>query len=306
MFVWMVACFMACQALHAAPEVLDATEHEFCQIIEIVQKNHLNPVTEDDLGNFFPEPFDCKSMYQNLKLIAEGKKVDPEHFILKRLSWFVSSLDPYSQYLWQKEEISKIQRKENQYELIRNKIGYVKLKQFHADTFEEFLKHYETWKKEKTFRSLVLDLRKSEGGHLLPAVNLLEAMLDVEQLFLVKTKDALHVVPDERLKVVNCPMLILVDENTKSAAELLAAVLQFHGRAKVIGQKTFGKGTTQTVWNFDYPWNDSSRMLLVTTSLNVLPNGRTYHEHGVLPDITLDLPKDIHAVIQKLIQLNFI
>jgi len=88
----------------------------------------------------------------------------------------------------------------------------------------------------------------------------------------------------ERKPRTDYPMVILVDQGSASASEIVAGALQDHKRAVLVGMKTFGKGSVQTV----IPLSDGSAIRL-TTSKYYTPNGRSIHGQGIMPDIVVEL-----------------
>ena len=171
-----------------------------------------------------------------------------------------------------------------------DRIGYIRIASFQERTAEELRKAVkEVQGKAKSFQGLVLDLRNNPGG-------LLNQSIDVSDVFL---KSGVIVSTKGRIKSMenkasarddgdepSCPIVVLVNEGTASAAEIVAGALQDNGRALVLGMQTFGKGSVQTV----IPLEDGSALKL-TTAKYYTPKGRSIQAEGILPDIVVRLTK---------------
>jgi len=149
---------------------------------------------------------------------------------------------------------------------------------------------------EKNLKGLVLDLRNDPGGLLDQAIRVSDAFLSKGKLIVsIKGRDAeskeyLDEV-DENL-VPNLPVVILINEGSASASEIVAGALQDHKRAVVMGVRSFGKGSVQTV----IPLEKNHGALRLTTSLYYTPSGKSIQAHGIEPDIEV-----IGAKIEKLL-----
>ena len=139
---------------------------------------------------------------------------------------------------------------------------------------------------EQKLKGLVLDLRNNPGG-------ILRASVDVASLFLdggnvvytegrVANADASY--DADPLDVTNdVPLVVLINQGSASASEIVAGALQDHGRAVIMGTRSFGKGSVQTV----LPLSDS-RAIKLTTALYFTPNGRSIQAEGIVPDIVVE------------------
>ncbi len=134
-------------------------------------------------------------------------------------------------------------------------------------------------------RGLVLDLRNNPGGVLEAAVAVADLFLDSGVIVSANGRTAearfrMDATPGDALN--GAPMIVLVDGGSASAAEILAGALHDNRRATLIGRRTFGKGSVQTL----IPLSDG-RALKLTTSLYFTPSGASIHEHGIEPDVQL-------------------
>jgi carboxyl-terminal processing protease len=165
-------------------------------------------------------------------------------------------------------------------------IGYIRIAQFQertGDDLKKAIREIET--KAKPLNGIILDMRNNPGG-------LLNQSVEVSDLFL---KSGIIVSTRGRTKTMEnkagarddgneptCPMIVLVNEGTASAAEIVSGALQDNGRAVILGTQTFGKGSVQTV----IPLEDGAALKL-TTAKYYTPNGRSIQAEGITPDIVV-------------------
>ncbi|RJQ23019.1 MAG: S41 family peptidase [Nitrospiraceae bacterium] len=162
-----------------------------------------------------------------------------------------------------------------------DRIGYIKLTQFQQKTASDLGDALEKLKKDN-INALVLDLRNNPGGLLNGAVEVTSKFLPEGKLVVfIKgrsgDKQEFHTVNDGHF---DSPMVVLVNEGSASASEIVAGALQDWGRAVVLGMQTFGKGSVQTV----IPLTDGSALRL-TTARYYTPKGRSIQTTGITPDI---------------------
>ena len=167
--------------------------------------------------------------------------------------------------------------------------GYVRLAQFQERTDRDLQKSLETLSKEKGgLKGLVLDLRNNPGGLLTQAVRVSDMFLDSGMI--VYTEGRLE---SQKQKYFahkegtwsNFPIVVLVNGGSASASEIVAGALQDHKRAVILGTKTFGKGSVQTI----LPLDDNSALRL-TTARYFTPKGRSIQATGIVPDIVIENP----------------
>jgi carboxyl-terminal processing protease len=181
--------------------------------------------------------------------------------------------------------------------------GWIRLSQFQERTVEDFVRKVdEIYKQEPALKGLVLDLRNDPGGLLDAAVAISAAFLP-ESVTVVSTNgqlaeskytfkaapeyyqrrgsgDPLRRLPAALKKV---PLVVLVNEGSASASEIVAGALQDHKRATIMGSQTFGKGSVQTV----RPLGPDTG-LKITTARYYTPAGRSIQAKGILPDVMID------------------
>jgi len=165
--------------------------------------------------------------------------------------------------------------------------GYIRLAQFQERSDRDMQRALEKFAAEKGgIKGLVLDLRNNPGGLLTQAVRISDLFL--ESGLIVYTEGRIEAQKQKYLAQkdgtwTDFPIVVLVNGGSASASEIVAGALQDHKRAVVLGTKTFGKGSVQTI----LPLDDSSALRL-TTARYFTPAGRSIQATGIVPDIVLD------------------
>ena len=159
------------------------------------------------------------------------------------------------------------------------KIGYIHIKSFDDVTKEDFEKSYKKLK-DGGIEGLVLDLRNNPGGSLDVCLDIADKFLDEGTIVTTKDKKGNVVTEESDAEMDDIPMTVLVNENSASASEILSGALKDRKRAKVIGQKTFGKGIVQKL----FPLNDGSGAKITISEYHT-PSGAKINKVGVSPDI---------------------
>lgn len=173
-----------------------------------------------------------------------------------------------------------------EFPLDENKIGYVRITQFGEKTGEELEAALDKFR-EQGMKGLILDLRWNPGGLLDQAVEVCQKFLPVGQLVVstegrhTKEKYYARGRGDE---FKNMPVVVLANLGSASAAEIVTGCLQDLHRAVVLGEKTFGKGSVQNIFQFD----DGSALKL-TVAKYYTPSHKVIHQHGITPDILVPL-----------------
>ena len=168
-------------------------------------------------------------------------------------------------------------------EMLNDHIGYIRLSDFGEHTVQD-LESAINQLKTKQMESLVFDLRNNPGGLLDVAVSVSELFLNRHQL-IVTTKGRLRNQNQElRARIdgpiSNVPLVVLINEGSASASEIVAGAIQDHHRGIVLGTKSHGKASVQTI----FPLKDGSALRL-TTSKYFTPSGRSIHGQGIPPDV---------------------
>ena len=171
--------------------------------------------------------------------------------------------------------------------MIETDFGYLRIRAFQERTAEEVHEKLVEMEEQAPggFRGLVIDVRDNPGGLLDQAVSVADEWMSDGLIVYTQGREAGqrqdYVATSERGED-DYPIVVLVNEGTASASEIVAGALQDHDRALVLGEPTFGKGSVQTV----YPLEDGSGLRL-TTALYFTPVGRSIQEVGIVPDIVV-------------------
>jgi carboxyl-terminal processing protease len=169
-------------------------------------------------------------------------------------------------------------------------IAYIKLRQFQEQTPGDLAAALERFSKSG-MKALLLDLRNNPGGLLTAAVEVTEEFIDDGKLVVytegrVRNQN-MRFSAHAKKSYPTLPVVVLVNQGSASASEIVAGALQDWGRAIVVGNQTFGKGSVQTI----IPLSDGSGLRL-TTAKYFTPKGRSIHGTGITPDIVVEVPKE--------------
>jgi carboxyl-terminal processing protease len=168
------------------------------------------------------------------------------------------------------------------FKMLEGNIGYVRLTQFQDQSSKDVASAVRKLREQK-MQSLILDLRNNPGGLLNSAVEVSEQFVGLNRLIVyIKTREGKKDDYTSHIKEPpdDYPIIVLVNEGSASASEIVAGALQDWGRAVVVGVQTFGKGSVQTI----LPLGDGSGLRL-TTAKYYTPKGRSIHGVGITPDI---------------------
>ena len=174
---------------------------------------------------------------------------------------------------------------------VKENIGYLRLRSFNEKSGDELIDKIKEIKRNNTnITGYILDLRNNPGGLLSQAIKISDAFLDSGEIVSTKGRDP------RDIKIYNSkkgdetnekPLIVLINQGSASASEIVAGALKDHKRAIVIGEKSFGKGSVQSIM----PLSNGGGLRL-TTAKYYLPSGETIEEIGVLPDIKVEQQKD--------------
>ncbi|SFO00766.1 S41 family peptidase [Proteiniclasticum ruminis] len=178
-----------------------------------------------------------------------------------------------------------------QSEVVAGNIGHVTMLQFTNNTAKQVREAMEELKAQGA-EGYILDLRGNPGGYLDEAV-------DTASLFVEKGKTVLYTLDKAQQKreylskggdFIGAPLVVLLDEGSASASEVVAGALKDYKAATIVGQKSFGKGIVQMVFNVG-----NKEGVKVTVSSYYSPNGINIHGEGILPDVEVQLPEGVEA-----------
>lgn len=174
-------------------------------------------------------------------------------------------------------------------EVKEKNIGYIAIADFDGGVADEFKAKYEELK-EKGIKSLIIDIRNNGGGVVDESLEILDMICDKDQALLVTVdKNEKEVVTKSKQDaIVDVPIVVLVNEYSASASEILAGALKDNNKATLVGNKTYGKGVIQTLMKL----SDGSG-LKMTTEEYYTPNHNKINKVGIEPDYETKLPDDI-------------
>ena len=168
------------------------------------------------------------------------------------------------------------------------KIGYIKLPIFSLESSKHFLSKIDELENDG-MTSLIIDLRGNTGGFLDEATNIASAFVEKGKiLYSLKDKRHKDEIYDKTEEKKNYPIVILIDENSASASEILTSILKDNNGAILVGKKTYGKGKVQKT----IPLKDGS-LAKYTSSKWYRPNGKCIDEIGIMPDYEIELNKKL-------------
>lgn len=173
-------------------------------------------------------------------------------------------------------------------ETSKGRIGYTLITRFGAKTSQEMAEALDDIF-SKGIKGLIIDLRDNPGGYLNSAIEVASYFID--NGIIVKTKNAYgveEVYESKGNNYPNIPMVVLVNGGSASAAEILTGALKDHQIARVVGTKTFGKGSVQT----GFPLNNGGTLYL-TTAHYMTPSGKDIHRIGIEPDVFVEESTDV-------------
>ncbi len=189
-----------------------------------------------------------------------------------------------------KREVIEVQSVQSKIIGKKEKIGYVRLKSFNENSDKQLIKNIKEFERKDNPLGYIIDLRNNPGGLLTQAISISDFFLEEGEIVSTKGRKS-----SETRKffartgdgVNGKPIIILINNGSASASEILAGALQDHKRAIVLGENTYGKGSVQSI----IPLRNGGGMRL-TISKYYLPSGKSISEVGVTPDIVLEEAED--------------
>lgn len=195
------------------------------------------------------------------------------------------------------------------YEILENNIGYIALTEFNNNTYDEMDKVLKELTQKKVI-GIILDLRNNPGGLLDQAVKATKFFIGENKLIVYtegRNSPRKEYRTDTVAKYPDIPLVVLINAGSASGSEILAGALQDHKRAIIIGSRSFGKASVQSVINLDDGYG-----LKLTTARYYTPSGRcidreekrltkstTTYLGGIEPDIVIEVPKEIEAKLYQ-------
>ncbi len=177
---------------------------------------------------------------------------------------------------------------------LENDIGYISFSSFDEGTAEDFKNKYQELEKQG-IKSLIIDLRNNGGGIVDEALKIADYIVDKDSVLLyeVDKNNNEEVEKAKNNPIINMPIIILTNKNTASSSEILAGALKDLGKAKTVGDKTYGKGVIQQLLTLP----DGSG-LKITSQKYLTPNKTEINKIGIEPDEKVDLPATVTNILR--------
>ena len=174
-------------------------------------------------------------------------------------------------------------------ELINGKVAYIHLIQFSQNADNEFRKAFLELQKSKPV-GLILDLRDNPGGFVETALQITSEFIDQGNILIEESGDgSRHYYPSRGNGIaLNIPLVVLINQNSASAAEITAGAIQDHLRASLVGTTTYGKGSVQN-W---IPLLGDNGAIRISVARWLTPNGRQINKNGLSPDFFVEITND--------------
>ena len=166
--------------------------------------------------------------------------------------------------------------------MLSDGIGYIQISEFQKNTAEQFKKDMKKLKSQD-MKGLIVDVRSNPGGLITSVVDILDAILPEGTVVYTEDKYGKRDTYTSDASCIDCPIAVLMNENSASASEIFAGAIKDYQYGTLIGKKTFGKGIVQTI----YPLENGDA-IKITTAKYYTPNGNYIHGAGIEPDIDLD------------------
>lgn len=179
---------------------------------------------------------------------------------------------------------SNIQIKTVSGKMLPNQIGYIRISMFNENTGNDFIKKYQELESQG-MQGFILDLRDNPGGLLEECVKVANKLVPKGPIVSVVTRDGSQETHSSDLPAVKYPMAVLVNGGSASASEIVSGAIQDTQAGTLIGTKTYGKGSVQTLLRLD-----GATAIKLTIAKYLTPNGRSINGVGIEPDIVLDAP----------------
>ena len=187
-----------------------------------------------------------------------------------------------------KREIIEIKSVESK--ILKKNIGYLKLNAFNSNSSEQLVDQIKNIENKNKTSGYILDLRNNPGGLLTQAINVADFFLDDGEIVSTRGRKSIE---NRRFfakkgdKVKGKPLIVLINNGSASASEIVAGALKDHKRAIILGSSTYGKGSVQSI----IPLKNGGG-IRITISKYYLPSGQSISEVGVKPDIFVDDEND--------------
>lgn len=178
-------------------------------------------------------------------------------------------------------------------DVLENNVGYLAITSFDEGTAEDFKEKYKDLK-SKNIKSLIIDLRNNGGGLVSDALEIANYIIEKDKTLLITVdkNNNEEITKSKQNPIIDIPVVVLVNENTASASEILAGALKDNKKATIIGTKTYGKGVIQQLLTLT-----NGGGLKLTVEEYFTPNKSKIHKIGIEPDETVELPESVESTL---------
>ncbi|MBR4514549.1 MAG: S41 family peptidase [Lachnospiraceae bacterium] len=220
---------------------------------------------------------------QDLSLVVE--KIRGQENTVAHIKVYRESIKDYIEFDITRREVENYSV---DYEMLEGNIGLVTISSFNDNTTDEFIKAVDDLTAAGA-KSFIFDLRDNLGGLVSAAANICDYVMDSGLIVCTKDKNGkvLSEYRDKEEHSINVPIVLLVNENSASAAEIMTGALKDSGKAVLVGCNTFGKGIVQSI----IPLSDGTA-IKITIAKYFTPSGYELHGKGIAPDYEVKLPED--------------
>jgi len=181
------------------------------------------------------------------------------------------------------------------YKMLEDNIGYIAISSFEDPTYNDFANALYSLEQDGA-RGLIIDLRNNGGGYVDSAVSIADELMDEATLVYTEDQNGERQYYTTKAGRTNLPYVLLINQATASASEILAAGVQDNKEGEIIGTTSYGKGIIQAVQGL----SDGSAIKM-TISQYFSPNGKVIHKKGITPDYIVELPEECYDENYKLI-----
>lgn len=178
--------------------------------------------------------------------------------------------------------------------MLEENIAYIKISEFQHNSIEDFSAALDDIK-SKSAKGLILDLRSNPGGYADSVIKMTDMLLPEGTIAYLEDNKGNKEYFNSDKKCLDIPMVVLVNEGTASAAELMAGSLQAYDKAEIIGTKTYGKAVGQAAYMLT-----EETAIYLTSARYYTPKGICIDKKGIEPDIKIDLPDELKANLSTL------
>lgn len=167
---------------------------------------------------------------------------------------------------------------------IDGKYAVMKINTFSRGAFRDFKADLESMNRSGNVEGLIIDLRGNSGGLVDEAVDIADYLIDRNKVLLITERKFDTLTTTSRMdNMFNKPIVVIIDKGSASASEILAGAIQDNGAGLIVGENSFGKGTIQSVSDYE-----NGDVLVITTATYLTPNGNIIQSNGVKPDIEIE------------------